>query len=193
MSEADQITISRRQTAREEADLAIHLLYTGGSLICANLLAWASIEVTNGVARHRGIATLTDLLTEKIRDDKRREWFSIVKQHYNFAKHADRDPELEVEINSDIVEFVVFEAVMNYREVYKQMTFPMLLHGTYMFAKFPEILHETGLSIAHAGHALLGEAPSISKVAKFYTAFVENKADVLASIPEQDREGIEFA
>lgn len=186
------ITITRRQTAREEADLAIHLLYTNGSLISANLLAWASIEVTSGVASHLGIKTMGELMAENVRTDKRKEWFTILKSHYNFAKHADKDPTATVDLSSDIVEFIAFEAVMDYREVYKQMTFPMLLHGTYMFAKFPDIISETGLNIVGAGAALLGESPTIEIVSKYYLAYLEHKAEVQESIAEKDRPMIEW-
>lgn len=183
MHDPHEVTVTRQQTAREEIDLAIHLLMTDGSLICANLLAWAAVDMMKGVAAREGKTMMADWMADRIIPDRKKEWFGLLKEHYNFAKHADRDPDKTVNLGPSIVEWVIFEGVADYGELYRMSTFPMFLHKVYMFARNPIMVNEMGQDNLRYARALFGDSPELKDVKRFYRTYLSDKKAIRQSIP----------
>lgn len=169
------ITVTRRQTAREEIDLAVHLLFTGGSLISANLLTWAATDVLKGVAKSKGIPIVADRMVTFIKPEKVKTFFNAIKAHYNFAKHADTDPDKTMKMNPTAVEFSLFNAIVDYGSVYDAHTVPMLLFKAYFLANRPEMFNGKAKQEIEGSLMVFGPAPSLSAAGEVYADYIAKK------------------
>lgn len=186
MTNDDHLGVTRQRTAREEIDLAIHLLFTGGSLVCANLLAWAAIDVLKGVARSQGIVTFGEsIITDIVREDRVREWYSLIKEHYNFSKHADKDPDKVVDLRPGAVQFAVFEALSDYQTIYTKPTIPMLMFQCFFVLTNPDIYDDPDLNMLATSRAFFGEHPTLETAGQRYKEYFNDRGAALADLPAE--------
>lgn len=87
-----QPILSRHDIARRELEAAIRNLFVDENLIAAHLLGWAALDVISDVGRSKGKATLRNGMMQKMPAEIRLVWKKAERDHYNFLKHADRDP-----------------------------------------------------------------------------------------------------
>jgi hypothetical protein len=185
-------TLTRRQVARQEIETAIGLVFGGGSLVCANLLAWAAVDVLRGVAHARKVETYFDRLETMVRPEKLVEFRRLIRDHYTFAKHADRDPERVVEnFNGETVNLVLLGATEDYPTLYGQQTLPMMLFKTWFLKGNLNLLTAEGQKmISRAVNALqigtLAEAQALLAVAQ------EEGPSLVTSLPSGLRQSIEL-
>lgn len=183
MANGDHLGVTRQRTAREEIDLAIHLLFTGGSLVCANLLAWAAIDVLKGVAKSRGLGTFSEsIVTGIIREDRVREWYSLIKEHYNFSKHADKDPDKVVDLRPGAVQFAVFEALSDYQTIYIKPTIPMLIFQEFFILTNPDLYDDLELDMLATSRAFFGEYPTLETAGQSYQKYFNDRGAALADL-----------
>jgi len=184
--------LTRRQVARQEIETAIALVFSGGSLVCANLLAWAAVDVLRGVAHSKDVQTYFDRMETMVRAEKLVEFRRLIRDHYTFAKHADRDPERVVEnFNGETVNLVLLGATEDYPMLYGQQTLPMMLFKTWFLKRNMNLLTPEGQEMmSRAFNALrigsLEEARALMGVAK------EEGPQLVASLPPEMRRTIEL-
>ncbi len=189
---APNAAITRQQVARENLDMAIHILLTHGKLASANLLAWAAIDVIKGVAAHRGITTLGSAIEDMIITEKVGEWYRHLKEHYNYAKHADKDPEKILEFNFDAVVMAIFEGCVDYGEVFKAHSYPMVMIKAWMFASRPEFLKDTGDHLLGAALKAFPKGAADAKMLHdMYAVYDKHRAEIVAQMDEASRKAIQ--
>jgi hypothetical protein len=181
----DEIKVTRQDATRQQIELAIDLLMRSKSLICANLLAWAAIDVLRAIADASGGNTFTASLDKHIKPEKLKQWYGFLKANYNFAKHADRDPDRSIELKSGAVEMAIFQAILDYREVYKNPTVPMLFYQGYMLGTNPELYREPNDVLIQQVKNYLGDDITLESSSILYIAMMENLDETISSLPKE--------
>lgn len=175
---SDPILMTRQATVRQNIDCAVHLLLDAEAFSSANLLAWAAIDVLRDVAKHREIRTSLDLIDEHIRSGKHREWYLHLKEHYNFAKHANKDPDKALVFNHDLVETAVFLAACDYQVLYGTLTFPMAMMQHWVLLRRPEFIDEGFRAETSVAKRLFGDTIDTRRLKEIYHTYQNNKAEL---------------
>jgi hypothetical protein len=149
MARDDLEVVTRQDAARRQITTAIELILGGGDAVSANVLTWAATEMLRGVAEHRGVETFHATLESRIKPEFLRQWRDILKSHYNYAKHADRDPERVVEdFSPEATTWALFGAGIDYATLYGKRTWPMLVYHIWFLCRHPEITVDEGRTLA---------------------------------------------
>ena len=126
---------------RAEIDTAIELLFKGGAPVAINVLTWAAVDVLRGVAESLGVRTFQGTLEERIKPEALREWRRIMRNHHNFFKHADRDPDATAQdFMPEATTYPLFGVCADYQSIYQAATFPMLAYMSWFMARHPSFM-----------------------------------------------------
>jgi hypothetical protein len=105
-----QIRVTKLEAAKRQLTAAIRLFFDGGDEIAVHTLAVASYDILHTLSKRKGAHSLL-FDTDMIRDEYRRAWVAKLKSQSNFFKHADRDPDGEIEfapfMNEAFIAFAV--------------------------------------------------------------------------------------
>ncbi|WP_426265147.1 hypothetical protein [Sphingomonas sp. PWP1-2] len=144
-NEFPQEIVTRQDAARRQLTTAIDLVLGIGDAVSANVLAWSAVEMLRGVAKARGVDTFSGQLEDRIKPEFLRYWRNILKEHYNYFKHADRDPEgVITDFTPESTTWTLFGGVLDYVHIYKTRTWSMLVYQIWFLSRHPEItLDET--------------------------------------------------
>lgn len=141
----DRETLTRRDVARRQLSTAITFVLGNGDAVSANVLTWAATEVLRGVADHRGVQTFNATIEDRIKPEYLKDWRYILKDHYNFSKHADRDPERVVEdFAPEATTWILFGACHDYKAIYAKQTWAMIVYQIWFLCRHPEITVDEG-------------------------------------------------
>ena len=131
--------LSRRQIAERELDSAIRLLFRFNDSISAYVLAWAAYEIVGAVSRSRGIESVEQEFERSIPASELKDWRIQRRLHYNFFKHADRDPEAAIShIPIEMVEVQIFIANLDYQGAFRTLSPIQSLYMSWFTATYPE-------------------------------------------------------
>jgi len=119
--------LSRKDAARLELDASVRNFFLNEDLIAAHLLAWAALDVISDVGKARGVRTLRKMMSEKADENTRKAWSKAERDHYNFMKHADRDPDRTVRLLPDMTTFAMYTACRDYLAVFGDNTSSMAI------------------------------------------------------------------
>ena len=137
----DRITVTRRQAARAEIDTAIELLFDDGAPVAIEVLTWAAVEMMRGLAEHRQLQTFQATIEERVKPEALKRWREILKGHYNFFKHGDRDPErISEDFMPEATTYPLFGACVDYQTIFGRSTFAMMSYMSWFMARHPAIL-----------------------------------------------------
>ena len=180
----EMVSIDRRRLVREEIETAIDLTFMQGSAIAANLLASAARDVMRGIAEFKGVILLGQKMEAAIKPEKLAEVRNLMRANYNFAKHADRDPQKFLPaFNPEESLLNLFLAVGEYQILYQQSTIPMIILSHWMIARHPQIIESD--SVLHSSSPYFGEGASLEKVAKLYEEWKTDKHLSRANINQE--------
>ena len=111
MSSGASRTIQKLEAARCQLQTAIQLWFAGGDPISIHTLTCAAHQIFHDLHRHRGSQNLQfDLFDSPfVREGRRPDWIRAVKEHMNFFKHADRNPNGTIVFDPSLTEpFIMF-------------------------------------------------------------------------------------
>jgi hypothetical protein len=97
------------------------------------LLAAAALDVLRGVLQVAGKASAIDEILQAVPADLQKEAIRLFKSPYNYAKHADRDPDEDFDTFSSFCQWTLFVASYDYKTAYQQWT-PRMLIFAWWFA-----------------------------------------------------------
>jgi hypothetical protein len=102
-AEPSLLKITKLDAAQRQLRTAITLWFTDGDPVSAHALAFAAYEVLHAISKKRN-KYRRDLLfdSDLIKDEYRSQWNIRLKKEAYFFKHADRDPEGEIEFNPEV-------------------------------------------------------------------------------------------
>ncbi|MDR3740881.1 MAG: hypothetical protein P4L40_17840 [Terracidiphilus sp.] len=152
------VMISKTDAAEQQLDTAIRLFFENRDHLSSYALAVASREVTDDViqSRHseiyqRELARLGD--PQKVRLSYRdemglhikpefyKEFRTLDRKWQNFLKHADRDPDAEIEpVKPRLLAMVIISAVRNYTLLTRQWTAEMGTFFAWLAIAEPQLI-----------------------------------------------------
>lgn len=151
MNEAGDITadggelqrIYRKDAAKRLITTAIELVFANGDAVSTNVLTWSATEMLRGIASASSVQTFHAELELRIKPDYIKDWRHALKGHYNYFKHADRDPERVIEdFSPDATTWALFAAQIDYNAIYKTRTWPMLVYHLWFMCRYPSITYD---------------------------------------------------
>lgn len=112
-----QLHIKKLDAAKRQLEQAVHLFFNGGDPVSIHTLAWAAYDIIYHVNKHRGGMPMLvkDQLSGFVPPEKRPEFLRNLGAHRNFFKHANIDPEAELDFDPSITDMILFEACDKYR------------------------------------------------------------------------------
>jgi hypothetical protein len=107
-----KVKVSKLDAACSQLRTAISLWFTDGDPVSVHTLACAAYEIFHTVSEKRD-PYRRDLLfdTDFIKDEHRAEWMKSLKKAQSFFKHADRDPDGELEFDPRLSEGFILYAI----------------------------------------------------------------------------------
>ena len=101
-TETPLLKLTKLAAAQRQLRTAITLWFTDGDPVSAHALAFAAYEVLHTISKKRN-KYRRDLLfdSDLIKDEYRSAWNIRLKKEAYFFKHADRDPDAEIEFNPE--------------------------------------------------------------------------------------------
>lgn len=184
-------TLSKRDVARQEIEIAIRVLFEQRSCIVAHTLAWTAIDILGGLAAKAGKQTTLANMQNYIKPEFLSQWYTIMKRNYNFAKHADRDAEESISFSSRQAETAIFTAVEDYMSVFGQNTQIMAIFKAWFFMAYPGWIKDTHKPLAFEKFAFLNHADARSRALSMLNYMEDNRAELKPLIPIEIRSVIE--
>jgi hypothetical protein len=112
-----KIKIPKLEAARRQLETAIELYFEDRDFVSIHALASAASTVISDVSESRGgrPTFIEDMLAIYVKPNFQKEVRAKLFDARNFFKHAERDPERELEFNPDVNDFVLVGACDGYR------------------------------------------------------------------------------
>lgn len=111
MSDPEFLLITKLDAARRQLRTAIELWFNDGDPVSIHALAYASYEIIHTLSRRKGVSNLL-YDSSYIKEESREKLNIALKQAAGFFKHAQKDPDKEIEFSPAISEgFIIFSLI----------------------------------------------------------------------------------
>ena len=120
---------------------AIRLFFEKRDPIAVHSLAGAASSLLVDLGRYKDVDSCVRG-SPHIRDDKRGLWIKKINEAQNFFKHADKDPEKELEFNPFLTQMLILEGCFLVEALTGKMFPEALLFVAWFGLKHPELLLE---------------------------------------------------
>lgn len=129
--------ISKIEAAASLLDSAIRMWFNKEEFPAVTVVAFSAYQIIDNLLKHRSSHSYGFFLAELyIKSEYQKVYVDRMKKAYNYFKHADRDSDDNLVYNPHILEFILFEAIVEYNELTHS---PTRLHK--IFYTFFTILH----------------------------------------------------
>lgn len=166
------LTINKLQAARRQLREAIRLWFTAGDPVAVHCLVGSSHQIIHDLNSQKGGR---DLLydTLVIKDEFRKEWIRLIKNPYNFLKHADRDSDRTVNLDTELTEFFILFSLLGMELLGQQHGETEGAYIAYFALNRPSLLTEKGKK-RFLGHLSSQAVQRITDLKKrdFFRAYV---------------------
>ncbi|WP_137753600.1 hypothetical protein [Sphingopyxis sp. L1A2A] len=143
------ITLTKKMVARAQLDESIELVLRHSNPVASNTLAWAAVDVLEALAKKRGIEGFYKQMEVGIKPQFLNSWYNTLKNGYNFAKHADRDPDRSIDdFRPEAVTWTIFGGCLTYSRVFGTRSWNMLVFQMWFNCRNPHILTEESRELA---------------------------------------------
>jgi hypothetical protein len=135
------IKVGKLDAALRQLRTAIRLWFYDGDPVAVHALASASHEIIHTLYRRMG---LHDLIfdTDHIKDEFRSDWAKSIKKAPSFFKHAQNDPDGEIEFNTEVNEMLLFLLVNGLRRMGQSETLEEMAFSRWMMVHNVELVKE---------------------------------------------------
>jgi hypothetical protein len=108
--------ITKRSAAVRQLETAIRMYFNEEDPVAIHTLAWAAYGIIEGINNGRRGPRMwfTDEMYRFVPPAKLKSFKTAMHNHKNFFKHGCRDPETELEFNTDVTDVILFEACDKY-------------------------------------------------------------------------------
>lgn len=137
-----KLTITKADAARRQIETAIDLLFLDKDKISIHTLTMAGFGILKDLAEQRGPRDFLERAIASIKEEKRGEFWQIMKAPSNFLKHANRDPEDVLEFPVYLAEGFICFAITLYGELGNNPTLRMRSFLVVFLMMNPDLLNE---------------------------------------------------
>ena len=104
-------TITKIEAAQRQLQQAILLFFERRDIVAVHTLACAALQVFADVGRTKGLDSFIKN-PPYIREEKKKEWISVMHRAQNFFKHADKDPDETLMFHAAATPLFIYDAMM---------------------------------------------------------------------------------
>jgi hypothetical protein len=109
------ISVTKLDAARRQIETAILLYFNDRDTLAIHTLAAAAQGILHVLAKRAGKSTpLQESLVAAVPEGLRAKVEVALRGPQNFLKHADRDPDRELQFSPELTEFILYDAVSAY-------------------------------------------------------------------------------
>jgi hypothetical protein len=167
--------LGKEQVAVRQLDIAIRLLFDGGDAVSVHTLACAAANVLRDILKAQGGEAWQEVIIES-HPGMEQEVRQTLARAQNFFKHANRDPEKELDFDENTNDEIIIVATLEYGELLRlgapsgrtKVTTPMSVFQLWYFAKDPRVLlkspNDSGVQIVTEANRLFPGLESIPRV-----------------------------
>jgi hypothetical protein len=133
--------ISKTEAARQQLAQAIRLHFSRGDAVSVYTLASAAAGIIEGLLKARGMLSPFsggDLYAV----EHRARILKLLRAPQNFFKHADNDPDAELELHQDACALRMFEVVFEFELLTGQSFREAQVFSVWFFQKWPNLLRD---------------------------------------------------
>jgi hypothetical protein len=103
--------VTKLDAAKRQLNQAIRLWFGDGDPVFVHTLTGAAMQVISDLLKHRGEPELL-FNNPIVKPEMRREYVNAVRSWANFLKHADEDPEGEIEFNPAANDYYLWHCLL---------------------------------------------------------------------------------
>lgn len=134
-------TLSKRLVAQRELEAAIRLLLQHRDHVSAYVLAWAAYDIVGPISRSRGIQSIEEEFEGELAPASLKDWRKMRRRHYNFFKHADRDPDEVVDdVPRELVEAQIFISNLDFQGAFETLSPIQALYMSWFTGVYPQFV-----------------------------------------------------
>ena len=111
--------VTKQQVVATELSRALRLYVIDGDYVSAHLLAGAARDILQSMLREAGKNTLWSVVKNAIKEEHQKEFYGILKEEYNFFKHAEKDgADATLNFSPKVTELFLWEIALNYQTLF---------------------------------------------------------------------------
>ncbi|MES1202718.1 MAG: hypothetical protein ABUS57_14880 [Pseudomonadota bacterium] len=144
-SVSSPMKLTRREVARRELAKGIREFFLEGDPVVVHLLASASRDISEAVAKSSGIRVFSDAIKDVVLPEYQAAFRKMIKEPYNFFKHGGSDPNEEVPyFDPASNDMLLLEACSNYEGAFGVSEMEAIVFKTWHALTYPDLLNDHG-------------------------------------------------
>ena len=134
------VSINKLEASHRQLVQAIKCFFNSEDVVAIHTLAAAARQILHDICVASGIKRDLEDSEEFVALDResQKKFLRGIKELQNFLKHADKDPEGELEFNSELTELFIYDACQLYRNINGKLFKEGMVFQLWMFKKYPE-------------------------------------------------------
>lgn len=117
MKSTEHFTLTKLDAAERHLHFAIKEFFGGGDIVPIHTLAYAAFQVTADLLAAQSKDGFVSRIKSQVIESAHRKVVDAVNAPGNFLKHADRDPNSQLEFRPLLTQSILFFAVDQFREL----------------------------------------------------------------------------
>lgn len=134
--------IDKTTAANHQLTTAIELFFADGDPISIRTLLGSAWNILHDLLSKTNLESSRDWITQSFPQHSPNQIIGILKDDWNFFKHADRDPDALLEFDDSVNEALLMFAVNDFAQLTKATTFPMEIYQFWFIAKNEKIFKD---------------------------------------------------
>lgn len=145
--------VTKIDVARRQLVTAIRLFFEDRDAISVHTLTAAAHEILRDLSKLTdGASIIKD--NPLVRPERRKEFVDIVNRPQNFFKHADRDPDGQMEFRSEVTQFLLIDAIFMYEALTRQRLPKGAVFATWFMTKYPNVINKDNAELVEVVNEL---------------------------------------
>ena len=136
------IYISKVDAAKRQLETAITLYFRNSDPVSIHALTMAAYDILWQLCKAQGITANAIKDAELVRPDKKKEFADMMNSSQNFFKHADKDPDKNLDFRPKVTEFFINEACRMYELLSGETIKSFQLYKGWFITQHPDLFSE---------------------------------------------------
>lgn len=132
--------ISKLDAAKRQLETAIKMFLLDADPVATHTLTAAAHQVLTDIGKARSVSSIfKEEALYLIRDEHKAKYLHLLSRAENFFKHADKDPEGQIEFNPEVTGSYLMDAIVIYKKLTSEQVPLMIAFLTWFSLKNPTL------------------------------------------------------
>ncbi|UAJ09137.1 hypothetical protein [Polymorphobacter megasporae] len=182
------VTLTKRSVARNQIDAAVHQIFVHKNYVAANTLSLAAAEILESLAKIAGKRTMFTEFYDRIQPEHLKTVKGMVKDVYNFSKHADRDAHQEITgFKPQVAIMNAWMEIVSYGVVYNQRSPEMFVLYSWLAATNPRLVKEDSQDEFVWARHIFGDDHDMEVASKLCSDLLTNRSEITAALTAESK------